>query len=40
MRKILMLTLALGFLAVIVTGCRTNKGAQEFIPGRGWQPTR
>jgi predicted small secreted protein len=27
-------------LAGTVAGCRTNKGAQEFIPGRGWVPTR
>lgn len=38
MRILLLLTLAATLLAV--TGCKTNKGSREFIPGRGWVPTR
>jgi hypothetical protein len=32
----------IGLLAVTVlagVGCETNKGSQEYIPGRGWVPT-
>jgi predicted small secreted protein len=24
--------------AVVLVGCKTNKGSREFIPGSGWVP--
>jgi hypothetical protein len=24
----------------VVTGCRSNSGSQEFVPGKGWKNTR
>lgn len=38
MKAFLILLLALGLLAA--TGCQTNKGSREYVPGRGWVPTR
>lgn len=40
MNRCFILLLAVLFLALAATGCRTNKGAREYIPGRGWVPTR
>ncbi len=40
MRKFMLLTLLAVIIGGTAIGCRTNKGAQEFIPGRGWVPTR
>jgi hypothetical protein len=25
---------------LLATACKSNKGSREFIPGRGWVPTR
>lgn len=32
--------LLLALLAVVLTatGCQTDKGSREFIPGKGWMP--
>jgi len=34
--------LLLALLAVVLaaTGCQTDKGSREFIPGKGWVPMR
>jgi hypothetical protein len=34
--------LLLAFLAAALaaTGCQTDKGSREFIPGKGWVPMR
>jgi len=40
MRKCLVLLLLAALLAAAATGCRTNQGAREYLPGRGWVPTR
>ena len=32
------LLLLIGVLAFSGTACSTNKGAREFIPGKGWKP--
>lgn len=37
-RAIALFLLAATLLAA--AGCKTNKGSREFIPGRGWVPTR
>jgi hypothetical protein len=31
---------ALLAVSLLVTGCKSNSGSREFIPGRGWVPTR
>ncbi|MEP6663369.1 MAG: hypothetical protein ABJC04_06855 [Verrucomicrobiota bacterium] len=25
--------------AAVLTGCKSNSGSREFIPGKGWVPT-
>lgn len=37
-RNLLMLSLLATLL--LATACKSNKGSREFIPGRGWVPTR
>jgi len=38
MKSLLLIALlAAGF---ILTGCETDKGSREFIPGKGWAPMR
>jgi hypothetical protein len=32
------LLLLIAVLAFSGTACSTNKGAREFIPGKGWEP--
>jgi hypothetical protein len=40
MKKVsLLLFMVLAFTAVVaVSGCRTQSGSREFIPGKGWVP--
>ncbi len=40
MRSLILWTALIALLTLATVGCRTNRGAQEFIPGRGWVPTR
>ena len=35
-----MLLIALAATLLAVTGCKTNTGSREFIPGKGWVPMR
>jgi hypothetical protein len=35
-----LLLLALLAVALAATGCQTDKGSREFIPGKGWVPMR
>ncbi len=35
-----LLMLALLALTLMATGCQTDKGSREFIPGQGWVPMR
>jgi hypothetical protein len=37
-RTVLMLAIAATLLAV--TGCKSNTGSRQFIPGKGWVPSR
>lgn len=32
--------LALLAVSLLGTGCKSNSGSREFVPGRGWVPTR
>jgi hypothetical protein len=32
------LLLALLAIVLVATGCQTDKGSREFIPGKGWVP--
>ncbi len=36
MKSLLLLVLLAAMLAA--TGCQTDKGSREFIPGKGWVP--
>lgn len=43
MHRLMTITICVFFAASLVllsTGCKTNKGAREFIPGKGWVPVR
>jgi hypothetical protein len=33
-----LLLLALLAVTIAATGCQTDKGSREFIPGKGWVP--
>jgi hypothetical protein len=35
-----LLLLALLAVALAATGCKTDGGSREFIPGKGWMPMR
>lgn len=35
-----LLLLLLLAVSLAVTGCQTDKGSREFIPGSGWTPMR
>jgi hypothetical protein len=35
-----LLLLACFAVALAITGCQTDKGSREFIPGKGWAPMR
>jgi hypothetical protein len=35
-----LLSLALLLFVLAVTGCKTDGGSREFIPGKGWMPMR
>jgi hypothetical protein len=35
-----LLLLALLAVVLVATGCQTDKGSREFIPGKGWMPMR
>jgi len=35
-----LLLLALLAVALVATGCQTDGGSREFIPGKGWVPMR
>jgi len=39
MAKFILLVLLLMTMAAAL-GCKTNPGSREFIPGKGWVPTR
>ena len=39
MRKLLLLILLLAAVAFGASGCKTESGSKEFIPGKGWVPT-
>ena len=36
----ILLIVSLLATALLASACKTNKGSREFIPGRGWVPTR
>jgi len=36
--KTLMILVAMAILLGIVTGCKSDTGSREFIPGKGWVP--
>ncbi|MGN6387486.1 MAG: hypothetical protein ACTHMT_14730 [Verrucomicrobiota bacterium] len=36
----LLLTIVLLASIAIATGCKSNPGSREFIPGKGWVPTK
>lgn len=38
MAKLALILLAALLLATATTGCKSNPGSREFIPGRGWVP--
>lgn len=38
MTRVLMI-LALVATLFVTTGCQSEKGSREYIPGRGWVPT-
>lgn len=38
MKPLLLLALLAATLAI--TGCKTDAGSREFIPGKGWMPMR
>lgn len=35
-----LLLLALLAVVLVATGCKTDGGSREFIPGKGWMPMR
>jgi hypothetical protein len=35
----IMLFLAVALVILGTSGCESNKGSREFIPGKGWTPT-
>jgi hypothetical protein len=35
-----LLLISLAATLICMTACKSNKGSREFIPGRGWVPTR
>lgn len=35
-----LLVFSLAATLLLATACKSNKGSREFIPGRGWVPTR
>lgn len=35
-----LLLLVLLAVTLVATGCQTDKGSREFIPGKGWVPMR
>lgn len=39
MNRIIVLAL-LAFVLAGATACKSNEGAREFVPGKGWVPTR
>jgi len=39
MRRLVLL-LALAAVLAGAVGCKSNLGSREFIPGRGWVPTK
>jgi hypothetical protein len=32
--------LLLACMAILGTGCKSDSGSREYIPGKGWKPTR
>ena len=39
MRNILLLLLLTLALVLMASGCASDKGSREYIPGKGWVPT-
>ncbi|HYE32885.1 MAG TPA: hypothetical protein VEH27_15770 [Methylomirabilota bacterium] len=40
MKRVALVALLVGAVLAGSVGCKSNKGAQEFIPGKGWRPVR
>lgn len=38
MSKICLILLALALILGAATGCKTESGSREYIPGKGWVP--
>ncbi len=38
-RLVLLLAVATAAAALLVSGCKSDSGSNEFIPGKGWRPT-
>jgi hypothetical protein len=36
----MLILIALAAVLLGVSGCKSNPGSNEFIPGKGWVPTR
>jgi hypothetical protein len=39
MRKIVYLLLLAAVVLLFASGCASDKGSREYIPGKGWVPT-
>jgi len=39
-RRFWFATLWLGFWGLVTGGCKTQSGAKEYIPGKGWRPVK
>lgn len=40
MKNVLMVGIALLVAASLFTACKSESGSREFIPGKGWVPTK
>jgi hypothetical protein len=40
MKKILMLVVVAAVVVTFNSGCKSHSGSREFIPGKGWVPTK
>lgn len=40
MKRILMIVLLAVVAVSLTSGCKSHSGSREFIPGKGWVPTR
>ncbi|HSH95978.1 MAG TPA: hypothetical protein VK968_17660 [Roseimicrobium sp.] len=39
-KSVLLLALVLAAITLGSVGCKSDKGSQQFLPGRGWVPTK